>query len=74
LSARGIVFGVIGFFLVLAALHSNASEAQGVSGALQFLEQQTLAPWLFGLVALGLAAYGFYMFVLARYRRIIIDS
>lgn len=73
LSARGIVFGVIGFFLILAALHSNANEAQGISGALRALEQQTLAPWLFGLVALGLAAYGFYMLVLARYRRIIID-
>jgi hypothetical protein len=59
LSARGIVFGIIGSFLILAALRA--------------LEQQTFAPWLFGLVALGLAAYGFYMLVLARYRRIIID-
>lgn len=74
LSARGVVFGIIGFFLILAALHSNASEAQGLSGALQILEQQTVAPWLFGLVALGLAAYGFYMLVLARYRRVIIDA
>jgi hypothetical protein len=73
LSARGIVFGIIGFFLILAALHSNANEAQGLSGALQVLEQQTVAPWLFGLVALGLASYGFYMLVLARYRRVIID-
>jgi hypothetical protein len=73
LSARGIVFGIIGFFLILAALRSNPNEAQGLSGALRALEQQTFAPWLFGLVALGLAAYGFYMLVLARYRRIIID-
>lgn len=73
LSARGIVFGIIGFFLILAALRSNANEAQGVGGALQVLEQQTFAPWLFGLVALGLASYGFYMFILAKYRRVIID-
>jgi hypothetical protein len=74
LSARGVVFGIIGFFLTLAALHSDASEARGLSGALRALEQQTSAPWLFALVALGLAAYGFHMLVLARYRRIIIDS
>jgi hypothetical protein len=74
LSARGFVFGIIGFFLILAALRSDASEAQGLSGALRALEQQTFAPWLFAVAALGLAAYGFYMLVLARYRRIIIDS
>lgn len=74
LSARGIVFGIIGFFLILAALHSDASEARGLSGALRALEQQAFAPWLFAVVALGLAAYGFYMFVLAKYRRIIIDT
>jgi hypothetical protein len=74
LSARGIVFGIIGFFLILAALNSNPKEAQGVSGALSALEQQTFAPWLFGVVAVGLAAYGFYMLVQARYRRIIIDQ
>lgn len=74
LSARGIVFGIIGFFLILAGLNSNANEAQGISGALQILEQQTTAPWLFGVVALGLTSYGFYMLVLARYRRVIIDS
>lgn len=73
LSARGIVFGIIGFFLILAALHSNANEAQGVSGALQVLDQQNFAPWLFGLVALGLASYGFFMLVLAKYRRVIIN-
>lgn len=73
LSARGVVFGIIGFFLILAARRSDPSEVQGLGGALRALEQQTFAPWLFAVVALGLIAYGFYMFVLAKYRRIIID-
>jgi hypothetical protein len=73
LSARGIVFAIIGFFLILAALQSDASEAQGLNGALLALEHQNFAPWLFALVALGLAAYGFFMLVLAKYRRIIIN-
>jgi hypothetical protein len=72
LVARGIVFGIIGAFLALAALHSDAGEARGLSGALRALEQQSYGQWLLGVVALGLIAYGFYMFVQARYRRIIL--
>lgn len=72
LAARGVVFGLIGAFLIQAALHSNAGEARGLSGALAALGQQTYGQLLLGVVALGLVAYGFYMLVLARYRRIII--
>jgi len=72
LAARGVVFGLIGAFLIQAALHSNAGEARGLGGALTALGQQTYGQLLLGVVALGLVAYGFYMLVLARYRRIII--
>jgi hypothetical protein len=72
LSARGVVFGIIGIFLILAALHSNAGEARGLSGALRALEQQSYGQWVLGIVALGLVSYGLYMFVQARYRRMII--
>lgn len=72
LSARGVVFGIIGFFLTQAAMHSSAGEARGLSGALRALEQQSYGQLLLGIVAIGLIAYGFYMFVQARYRRIII--
>lgn len=72
LAARGVVFGIIGAFLIQAALHSNAGEARGLSGALDALQQQTYGQLLLGVVALGLAAYGFYMLVVSRYRRIIL--
>ena len=72
LSARGVVFGIIGIFLIQAALHSNAGEARGLSGALRALEQQSYGQWVLGIVALGLIAYGLYMLVTAWYRRIII--
>jgi len=72
LSARGVVFGIVGVFLILAAWHSNAGEARGLSGALRALEQQSYGQWVLGIVALGLIAYGFYMLVQARYRRIVI--
>lgn len=72
LAARGVVFAIIGTFLILAALHSNAGEARGLSGALRALQQQTFGQILLGVVAFGLIAYGLYSLVLARYRRIVL--
>ncbi len=68
IAARGVVFLVMGYFLLQAALHSNPGEARGVDGALQALQQQSYGPWILGLVALGLIGYGIYQLVEARYR------
>lgn len=69
-SARGIVFCIVGAFLIQAARHFNPSEAKGLDEALQSLSSWPLGPWALGTVAAGLIAYGFYMLVEARYRRI----
>ncbi|MBD2773280.1 DUF1206 domain-containing protein [Iningainema tapete] len=68
--ARGIVFCIIGWFLIQAAINSDASRAGGLDEALQTLAQQPYGPWLLGIVSLGLVAYGIYMVVQARYRRL----
>ncbi len=47
-----------------------AEEARGLGGALQTLARQPFGPYILGTVALGLVAYGAFMFVMARYRRI----
>lgn len=65
--ARGVVMGILGYFLIQAALQSDASEAQGTQGALDFLSF-TGGPYLMAAVALGLACYGVFMFVKAKYR------
>ena len=70
LAARGVVFALIGVFLIIAAVQSDPAEARGLGGALRTLEQQPYGPWLLALVALGLIAYGIYQLVRARYRRI----
>jgi hypothetical protein len=72
LSARGVVFGIVGIFLVQAALQSRAGEARGLGGALRALEQQPFGSWILGVVAIGLVIYGLYMFVVGRYRRMIV--
>lgn len=65
IGARGVVFFVVGGSLVIAALRHNAQAAHGTTGALQELPQPLLI-----VVGLGLAAYGVYALVNARYRRI----
>lgn len=59
-AARGIVFTLIGLFLFLAAYHHDPSQAKGVDGVLTTLLQQPFGPWLLGVVALGLIAFGIY--------------
>lgn len=71
LGARGIAFLITGWFLIQAALRYDPSQARGLGGALDTLARQPYGPWLLGLVALGLVAYGAYSFLQARYRRIV---
>ncbi len=68
IAARGVVFALIGIFLIQAARQSDASEAKGLGETLSALAQQPFGPWLLGVVALGLAAYGFYSILEAKYR------
>jgi hypothetical protein len=72
-SARGIAFVLIGAFLVVAGTHAEPDQARGLGGALAALSGQPLGPWLLALVGLGLMAYGVYMLVAARYRRMVLS-
>lgn len=65
--ARGVVWGLIGYLFIKAALEANASEAGGSSRAFAFLEKASYGSFLLGAVALGLFCYGIFMFVRARY-------
>jgi hypothetical protein len=68
IAARGVVFLLIGFFLIRAALKHDPSQAGGVAQSLRALAQT--GRWPFLVVALGLVAYGVYELVNARYRNI----
>jgi hypothetical protein len=69
-AARGIVYVIIGGFLMQAAMTHDASEAGGLAQALSTLAQQPYGPWLLGLVAAGLFGFGVYSLIEAYYRRI----
>ncbi|MGK7870389.1 DUF1206 domain-containing protein [Falsiroseomonas sp. E2-1-a20] len=69
-AARAVVFLVVGGFLLVAAWQTDPSEARGLGGALEALQQQPYGRAMFALVALGLAAFGAFNFAQARFRRI----
>mgnify|MGYP000849099560 CR=1 FL=1 len=66
--ARAVVFALIGVFLVRAAVQYDPSEAIGLDGALQKVARASYGPYLLGLTAAGLVAYGVFCLVDARYR------
>lgn len=69
-AARAVVFGVVGAFLVKAALEYDADEAVGLDGALAEVAAQPYGRYLLAAVAAGLLLYGAYCLVEARYRRV----
>ena len=70
LAARGVAFLIIGGFLVAAAVQNDPSEARGLSGALQALQQRPFGWVLLGVLAVGLAAFGAYSLIESVYRRV----
>lgn len=72
-AARGVIFIILGFFFIQAGRQSDANEVKGLDGVLQTIAQQPFGKILLVIVALGLVAYGVYLFVQAKYRRININ-
>lgn len=70
--SRGVVLGIIGYFLFYAARNSNPEEAQGTSAAFDFLQNE-FGSLMMAVVALGLAGYGVFCFVKAKYQKIDLD-
>jgi len=68
--ARAVVFGLIGVFLVKAAIEYDPKAAVGLDGALAKLVNQPYGSVLLGIVAAGLIAFSLYSLSDARYRKI----
>lgn len=70
LTARALVFVLVGYFLIRTAFDFNPSSAVGVDGALARLHHQTFGPWIVGLVGIGLLVFAAFSFFEARFRRL----
>jgi Domain of Unknown Function (DUF1206) len=68
--ARAVVFALIGYGLIKAAIDYNPKEAIGLDGALRELADASYGPVLLGIVAAGLAGFALYSIVDSRYRKV----
>ena len=68
--ARAVVFGLIGYGLIKAAINYDPHKAVGLDGALRKLADASYGPALLGLVAAGLVGFAAYSIADARYRKV----
>ncbi|MCZ2845177.1 MAG: DUF1206 domain-containing protein [Candidatus Bathyarchaeota archaeon] len=69
LTARSVIFLIIGYFALKAAFSSDPSKIKTTTEAFSFIQDSSYGAWLMGLVAAGLVAYAVYMFLMSKYRR-----
>ena len=67
---RALIFGLMGWFLISAAIESNPDQAVGIDGALRTLAQSYYGQVLLFLVSAGLICHGVLSLYEAKYRRI----
>jgi hypothetical protein len=70
LIARALVFALIGYFVLKAAIDFNSRDAVGLDGVLARVHREPFGPWLLGLVAAGLLVFAAYSVFDSRYRRL----
>ncbi len=68
--ARAVIFALVGYGLIKAAIDYNPREAIGLDGALRQLADSSYGPLLLGVVAVGLAGFAIYSMADARYRKV----
>ncbi len=69
-AARGVVFGLTGFFLIRAAWEYDASKARGLDGALRStVSDSQTGRLLVAVVATGMIAFGLYGYAESAWRR-----
>jgi hypothetical protein len=69
LSSFGVVLGVVGWFLLKAAIEFNPTVPVGIGGALSKLAHAGYGPWLLGVTAAGLIVFAAFDLFQARYHR-----
>ena len=65
LASRGVVFAIVGWFMIRTASESDPRQFREIGGALTVLSKTMAGPWLMGAVAVGLVAYALYLWTLA---------
>ena len=69
-TARAVIYGLMGYYFIVAAIDENANEARGIDGALLTLANTGYGKTLLFIAAVGLICHGILSLYEARYRRI----
>jgi hypothetical protein len=69
-TAKGVAYAIAGVLVVVAAVNYDPSKARGLDVALKTLAGHPWGVWLLALIGLGIAAFGVYCFVQAKYRKV----
>jgi hypothetical protein len=67
--AKGLALGVVGSLLSYATVTVESQNAQGLDGAMQTILAQPFGRYLLSAVALGFFAFGLFVLLQVRYRR-----
>ncbi|EME21947.1 DUF1206 domain-containing protein [Rhodococcus triatomae] len=67
--AKGLVIVGAGILVIVATLRSDPSKATGIDGAVKTLGEAPFGQFLLVAAGAGIASYGLYSFVMARYAR-----
>ena len=70
MGARGVIFTMLGWFVLDAAIHDDSRRSHGMGAAFLTLAAQPLGHLLLGLVASGFIALGLHSLAAARWMRI----
>ena len=66
--ARAVVFVLVGFFMLKAAVLSSAKQVKGLDAVFRSVASSAYGSWLLAVLACGLLCYGLYCLIEARYR------
>lgn len=66
IGGRGILFGLVGLFLLLGAWTQDPGDIRGLSASLGWLRDQPFGFWLYAMSALFIGGYGVYSVTQAR--------
>lgn len=71
MGARGVIFTIVGWFLLDAGLSGDGNRARGLGAAFLFLLGQPFGQVLLGVTALGFVALGLHSFACARWIKLL---
>jgi hypothetical protein len=69
LCALGLVLGIVGWFLLKAAIEFDPRDPVGLGGALAKLAGASYGGWLLGVTAAGLIVFALFDLLQARYHQ-----